>query len=199
MFSLYAQFNPSDKEDTSGSASPPACANVSTCGELFAGCGAMAAGIAQAGFKHEWLLELNSQACETLRGNLHKRQDALSVILLEQDVRQTDWSQVASVDLLAGGPPCQPFSTGGLSRGEIDPRDMWPETLRAVRNLRPRGFLFENVKGLLRPSFAEYLKRILNALEHGGCEEHGAPAMYEVAVIAVNTADYGAPQKRAIS
>jgi site-specific DNA-cytosine methylase len=61
------------------------------------------------------------------------------------------------VDLAAGGPPCQPFSLGGKHGAHRDRRDMWPEAVRAVRELRPRAFLFENVRGLTRPAFKAYL------------------------------------------
>ncbi|QOF74585.1 DNA cytosine methyltransferase (plasmid) [Aminobacter sp. SR38] len=55
------------------------------------------------------------------------------------------------------GRQCQPFSIGGLHRGDEDVRDMWPEALRGVRQIGPMGFLFENVRGLLRPKFADHL------------------------------------------
>jgi DNA (cytosine-5)-methyltransferase 1 len=167
-----------------------------TCGELFAGCGGMATGLAQAGFRHEWLIEFNAIACRTLRDNLHALGSAQSPAIVETDVRSVDWDRMSAVDIIAGGPPCQPFSKGGLAGGESDPRDMWPEAIRAVRDLRPRGFLFENVKGLLRPAFSEYLQRILDSLRRGGSTEADCPDVYEVVVVSVNAADYGAPQKR---
>ncbi len=170
--------------------------NILTCGELFAGCGGMATGLARAGFRHEWMVESNAIACQTLRENWHAPSHAQPPAIMETDVRSVDWSSMGIVDIVAGGPPCQPFSKGGRAGGENDPRDMWPEAIWAVGNIRPRGFLFENVKGLLRPAFSEYLQRILDGLRRAGATERDGPDMYEVVVISVNAADYGAAQKR---
>ncbi len=69
------------------------------------------------------------------------------------------------VDLLAGGPPCQPFSLGGVAKGDEDQRNMFPEMFRAIREIRPKAVLCENVVGLLRPSFAPYFEYIQRELE----------------------------------
>jgi DNA (cytosine-5)-methyltransferase 1 len=128
-------------------------------------------------------------------------------------VRTIDWHQMIGepIDLVAGGPPCQPFSIGGKHRGHIDGRDMWPEAIRAVRELQPRAFLFENVRGLGRPAFRHYLTWITRHLalpdvvrrRDESHVEHGerlrpllTQAEYDVAVFHVNAADFGAPQKR---
>jgi site-specific DNA-cytosine methylase len=65
------------------------------------------------------------------------------------DIRELDWNGVERVDLLAGGFPCQPFSVAGQRRGKDDERWLWPEFAAAVRALRPRHVLVENVPGLL--------------------------------------------------
>jgi DNA (cytosine-5)-methyltransferase 1 len=166
------------------------------CVELFAGCGAMAMGLKNAGFHHLALAEFNTAACKTLRMNYQDVQGTHSPLVLEADVRTIDWSAYRGVDLVAGGPPCQPFSNGGRAAGPDDARDMWPEAIRAVREMRPRAFLFENVKGLLRPAFSEYLSHILRCLEQGGFEDSPNVNRYHVTLIKVNAADYGAPQKR---
>ncbi|TXC79111.1 DNA cytosine methyltransferase [Paraburkholderia azotifigens] len=166
-----------------------------SCAELFAGCGGMATGLSQAGFHHVAMAEFNKQACSTLRHHFVEDTEQSSPSILEDDVRNIDWTALSNVDLVAGGPPCQPFSAGGLSAGKADHRDMWPEAIRAVRQMRPRAFLFENVKGLLRPSFAPYLASIVDALKRGGHPD-AVPEAYEVAMIPVNAADYGAAQKR---
>lgn len=128
------------------------------------------------------------------------------------DVQQVDWRRfLGQLDLVAGGPPCQPFSIGGKHKGEDDARDMWPQAIRAVRETRPSAFLFENVRGITRPTFAHYLRWIVAHLHHpeaarNNGESHSehterlesmrrAPT-YEVMVVQVNAADYGAPQKR---
>lgn len=64
------------------------------------------------------------------------------------------------VDLLAGGPPCQPFSVGGKHAGMLDARNMFPEMIRAARELRPKAILVENVSGLTRRAFHTYLEYI---------------------------------------
>jgi len=70
------------------------------------------------------------------------------------------FGELGSVDLVAGGPPCQPFSIGGKARGYYDLRDMFPQAVRAVRELRPKAFMFENVRGLLRQAFHDYVEYI---------------------------------------
>lgn len=181
--------------------------------ELFSGCGGLALGTARAGFHHEKLVEWNKAACATLNHN--KEQGVMHVSgweCVNGDVREIKWSELeVEVDLVAGGPPCQPFSVGGLAKGYDDARDMWPETIRAVRELRPRAFMFENVKGLSRPAFEPYLKWIVAHLSQPHCprrkgENHGVHyerlkrqshlEEYEVIVVKVNAADYGAAQKR---
>lgn len=118
--------------------------------------------------------------------------------------------------IFSGGPPCQPFSIGGLHLGPRDPRNMWPEAIRAVRESRPKAFIFENVRGLFRPAFTSYLDYItlqltypdikvrtdegwkahLRRLRQHAQSRAGKNAAYRVLSRAINAADYGAPQKR---
>ena len=139
--------------------------------------------------------------------------------LWEGDVRNFNWSTLPEgVDLLAGGPPCQPFSMGGKHRAHGDDRDMFPATVEVLRTLRPKSFIVENVKGLTRSSFANYYQYILLQLEfpevaRRGNESwidhlkrlqtektsgalHVAGLTYNVVPTLVNAADYGVPQKR---
>ena len=187
--------------------------------ELFSGAGGLAMGLARAGFKHDLMVEWDHDACVTLGEN--KRRGVRHVRdwpFVNEDARAIDYSALARRDCwLAGwGPPCQPFSVGGKHRGADDGRDMWPEAIRAVRELAPRAFLFENVRGLMRESFADYLRWIRLHLEFPeltkrrgeGWDDHlvrleraaaraGAHALrYRVTVQPVNAADYGAPQTR---
>ncbi len=181
--------------------------------ELFSGCGGLALGMARAGFEHAKMVEWDPDACATLAHNKEKGvEHAKDWPFVQGDVRAIDWSEVdGETWLTAGGPPCQPFSIGGKHKGNDDVRDMWPEAIRAVRELRPRGFLFENVRGLARPAFADYLAWIKAHLAVPGVrrwedEDHAshlarmkdymARAEYDVLVLKVNAADFGAAQKR---
>ncbi len=186
--------------------------------ELFSGVGGLALGISRAGFEHEAVVEWDREACNTIREN--QRRCVIPVVhwpLYHMDVRQFDYRSIKSgIDLLAGGPPCQPFSLGGKHRGQNDERNMFPETIRAVRELKPRAVLIENVKGLLRESFAKYFGYILLQLQYpdivqaGGesWEDHlsrleeyhtwgrGSGLAYKVVFQLLNAANYGVPQRR---
>ncbi len=184
--------------------------------ELFAGCGGLALGLSRAGFSHELVVEVDPHAVGTLSANKQRRVEHVRSWTIEpRDVREINFSELAGeIDLVAGGPPCQPFSIGGRHLGPDDERNLWPEAIRAVRELRPKAFLFENVRGLLRPAFGAYLDYLLLSLR----SPELAPRMgepwfthasrlraraakcadqtYRVAVRVINTADYGAPQQR---
>lgn len=178
--------------------------------ELFAGAGGMALGLEAAGFNTEFLVEWNSNACATLRRN---RPDWN---VHEGDVRKVDFSRFQGVELVAGGPPCQPFSVGGLARGYDDLRDMFPEAVRAVREIRPAAFIFENVRGLARPAFRNYVEYIRLQMTHPDfpisanipwdknharlqrfhTQKGHNRLTYNVFQHFANAADYGVPQKR---
>lgn len=167
--------------------------------ELFSGCGGLAYGLSRAGFGHELLVEWNADAVETI---LHNQRRSLVHVqhwpVQRLDVRMLDFSPFSGVELVAGGPPCQPFSIGGKHRGSDDFRDMWPQAVRAVREARPKAFLFENVRGLVRSSFSEYLDWILSNLRepNRSSASAGDASSYEVKLLQLNAADFGAAQKR---
>lgn len=161
--------------------------------ELFSGCGGLALGLCRAGIRPLDMIESNGPAFRTL---LHNKERGLAPFsdwpIRNVDVRTASWSGLGmDIDVVAGGPPCQPFSIGGNHRGEKDPRDMWSEAIRAVRETLPRAFLFENVRGLLRKTFSEYLLQIRQQLENPT-----AGVEYVVGHVPVNAADYGAAQQR---
>ncbi len=130
--------------------------------ELFTGAGGLALGTHRAGFHHLAVIERDHDSCDTLQLN-RVRQEATGIdwLIHEADVASFDYSEYRNtpIDLLAGGPPCQPFSLGGKHAGETDRRNMFPAVFRAVRELRPRAFLIENVKGLRRKDFQPYRDR----------------------------------------
>lgn len=185
--------------------------------ELFTGAGGLALGLHKAGFDHVALIEFNKQACETLRKNIQN--NAIPGVgswkVLETDVRTVNYSTFGEIDLLAGGPPCQPFSIGGKHRGMEDERNMIPEFIRALRELSPKAFIMENVKGLTRPIFREYLDYTIHQLtfpfsDRGrlAWEKHYSQLRrlqkkkektnlcYDVSYRVLNAADYGVPQTR---
>lgn len=162
--------------------------------ELFTGCGGLALGLARAGFAHERMVEWNACAVATIEHNARRGLEHVADWPIEAaDVRAIDWREHVGATLVAGGPPCQPFSIGGKHRGDGDTRDMWPQAIRAVREIRPEAFLFENVRGLLRPKFAPYLATIVAGL---ATPDRKSDLRYEVKVQQVDAADHGAPQRR---
>lgn len=161
--------------------------------ELFSGCGGLAYGLSRSGFKPVTMIEADAAAFATLEANRAAGvQFAADWPVTRADVRGFDWDGYSTrVRMVAGGPPCQPFSQAGKGLGERDERDMWPEAVRAVREIAPEGFLFENVRGLLRPIFADYVTALLDTLSK--CDDgHG----YAVDLVLVDAADFGTPQRR---
>lgn len=153
--------------------------------ELFAGAGGMSYGLHRAGFRGLAHIEFQPDAAATLRTMV--RRGALEGDVVEADAHHVDYSQWRGATLLAGGPPCQPFSNAGAQVGEEDARDGWPIFIEAVRQIEPRYILAENVRGMLTGRFAEYRERIEAELKALG---------YDVAWQLVNAADYGVPQLR---
>jgi len=179
--------------------------------ELFSGAGGLALGMEQAGFDCQALVERDVHACRTLRANRSNWR------VIESDICEIDFTSLAPVDVVAGGPPCQPFSMGGKAAGYDDKRDMFPQAVRAVRELKPKAFIFENVRGLLRPCFRNYVEYVrlqlahpdfpishnvdwatnLRRLQrHQNSARSGNDSEYDVSINLANAADYGVPQKR---
>ncbi len=186
--------------------------------ELFTGGGGLALGIERAGFRHAALVEYDHDSCATLRANSGGASIKHTWPVYETDVRQFYYERWAGkVNLLAGGPPCQPFSIGGKHLGDTDHRNMFPEVFRAARALRPQAILVENVRGLTRETFRPYLEYILlqlrfptivprNGEEWTAHKERlqriqdgGVKPELEYRVTAptvLNLVDYGVPQQR---
>ncbi|MFW3171156.1 DNA cytosine methyltransferase [Geodermatophilus sp. CPCC 206100] len=183
--------------------------------ELFAGGGGMALGMRAAGFSHQALVEWWAPAARVLRHNAELRPELWKPDqIVEDDVRQVlgDLGDRGPVQLIAGGPPCQPFSFAGAHAGDTDERNMFPAALDTVRRLRPQLVVFENVPGLTRPSFAPYLDYVKAQLRHPDIaprspdelwSDHHARILasdgepeYRVYQDLIDAADLGVPQSR---
>jgi DNA (cytosine-5)-methyltransferase 1 len=186
--------------------------------ELFAGAGGLGIGLHQAGFHPLQVVEWDSYCCDTIRENKKRRIASVNAWpLIEGDVRSVDFGSFeGKVELVSGGPPCQPFSLGGKHAAYDDARDMFPQAIRAVREIQPKAFIFENVKGLTRATFRNYFEYIRLQMEHPNLlikkneswaehlarlERHHTSGVrndlhYNVVTRVLNAADYGVPQKR---
>jgi DNA (cytosine-5)-methyltransferase 1 len=186
--------------------------------ELFAGAGGLGIGTSLAGFHPVLVVERDPFCCDTIRENQTRRLEPVSSwSLAQRDVREIDFRQhEGHVELVTGGPPCQPFSIGGKHRAYDDARDMFPQAVRALREAKPKAFIFENVKGLTRQTFRNYLEYIRLQMMHpevtirsaetwadhlARLEQHEtagsrAGLRYNIVVHLANAADYGVPQKR---
>ena len=152
---------------------------------LFSGGGGLDLGFLRAGFRHIASYEILDFAAETLKTNhpdwqVHGGPDG--------DVTEVDWRTLrGDVDVVHGGPPCQPFSTAGRQRGDHDARDMFPEFVRAVLQIEPRAFVAENVLGLKSKKFSDYIaKTVIDPLAH----------LYEIRQFVIHAASFGVPQHR---
>jgi DNA (cytosine-5)-methyltransferase 1 len=186
--------------------------------ELFSGAGGLGIGLRNAGFEAAKVVEWDRDCCDTIRGN-QRRNNAYvrGWPLVHGDVRAVDFSEYrGKVQLVSGGPPCQPFSLGGKHQAYRDDRDMFPQAIRAVREIAPKAFVFENVKGLTRASFRNYFEYIKLQLthpevsrrpeeswesHHARLERHHVSGShlglrYNVVSRVLNAADYGVPQRR---
>jgi DNA (cytosine-5)-methyltransferase 1 len=186
--------------------------------EIFAGGGGLALGIKQAGFSHSRLIEWDNDSAKTLYHNYKNFGfNSENQWIYNDDIRNLTFKDYCEkVDLLSGGPPCQPFSIGGKHRAYKDSRDMFPEAARVLNEIKPKAFIFENVRGLLRKSFAKYFGYIilqltypeiqrkqdqnwlnhLESLEKYHTSTNEKSLYYNILFRLVNAADYGVPQKR---
>ncbi|MEZ5447809.1 MAG: DNA (cytosine-5-)-methyltransferase [Thiolinea sp.] len=136
--------------------------------ELFSGAGGLALGMAKSGFNHKLLVEFNHNAVDTLIMNHDKGQAQIKDWNIKHDdIKNISFEEYKNhLSVVAGGPPCQPFSLGGKHKAFKDSRDMFPQAVRAVRESAPESFIFENVKGLLRKNFSSYFEYIILQLTY---------------------------------
>ena len=152
-----------------------------TCVEICAGAGGQALGLHLAGFKHLALVEYETEYCEVLKQNIPE----WNVICA--DVHDFDGTHYRGIDLFAGGVPCPPFSVASKQLGENDERDLFPEAIRLIREIKPRAVMLENVRGFLDSKFIEYREYILRSIRSLG---------YKVYIKLLNACDYAVPQLR---
>ena len=186
--------------------------------ELFAGAGGLGMGVSLAGFHPVQVVEWNKYCCDTLRENMARGIAPVSTWqVTEGDIRDVEFTKhEGQVQLVTGGPPCQPFSIGGKHRAYDDARDMFPQAVRALREVKPKAFIFENVKGLTRQNLRNYVEYIRLQMIHpeitikadeswtdhlARLEQHETSGSrsgltYNVVIHLANAADYGVPQRR---
>lgn len=152
---------------------------------LFSGGGGLDLGFDLAGFTHIASYEILDFAAKTILDN-RPHWNVFSG--KKGDVTDVDWSVYkGKVDVIHGGPPCQPFSTAGKQKGSNDVRDMIPEFVRCVKEIQPMAFVAENVAGLTSKKFKQYLQSTL----YSPLEEN-----YKIKTIILNAAGFGVPQIR---
>lgn len=177
--------------------------------EIFSGAGGLAKGLELAGFEPVSFIEFNKHACNSLRANFDP------ALIYEGKIEDFNLSSISEIELVAGGPPCQPFSLGGKHQAEKDNRDMFPYAVKCISQFKPKAFIFENVKGLLRASFRVYFDYIILSLTYPDIlrlpnedwTDHfdrlknirlgnSCDKTYSVKYALINAANYGVPQKR---
>lgn len=149
--------------------------------EICSGAGGQALGLEQAGFEHRALVEMDDFCVATLRANRPEWN------VIHGDLREFGGKPYKGVDLLAGGVPCPPFSHAGKQLGAEDERNLFPEAIRLVKEIRPRAVMLENVRGLLDAVFEDYRRYISGEIAKLG---------YRTDWKLLNASDYGVPQLR---
>lgn len=150
--------------------------------DLFSGAGGLSIGLRKAGYEVRACVEMNRDAMNTYSSH------EPNAIHLNNDIREVSFANFrGKVDIVSGGPPCQPFSVGGLRKAQMDARDMIPEFVRCLREVQPEAFIMENVPGLMLKRTRAYFDAILAQLSACG---------YNLNWAVLNAADYGVPQKR---
>ncbi len=158
--------------------------------ELFAGAGGLALGVEKAGFLTIGLVEVDRDACETLKVNRPKWNVICDDIanVSGQDLEGRFGIKKRELDLLSGGAPCQAFSYAGKRLGLEDARGtLFYHYALFLEKLQPRMFLFENVRGLLTHDGGKTYCTILEIFEKTG---------YTIHKEVLNAWDYGVAQKR---
>ena len=150
--------------------------------DLFSGPGGLTLGLKKAGVEVICAVEKRKDAIDTYSAHTPEADHFCD------DIRNVDLSGYrGAVDLVYGGPPCQPFSTGGKRKGTRDNRNMIPAFIETVKLLQPAAMIMENVPGLAVRSRISYLHEVLNSIFEIG---------YTPSWRVLYSAEYGVPQKR---
>jgi DNA (cytosine-5)-methyltransferase 1 len=150
--------------------------------DVFAGAGGLSLGLQAAGLPVTVAADSNADALDTYRRH-HSTAEILEGDIADHDFRQYK----GSIAIVAGGPPCQPWSTGGKQLGRADGRDGLAQFVHIIDQIRPRAFLMENVPGLTAPGNLEYLHALMADLAELG---------YQVDHQVLDATAYGVPQRR---
>lgn len=146
-------------------------------GSVFSGIGGIELGFERAGFRTVWFVENEPYARAILKKNF-------SGVPIYGDIKEIDWKTMQPVDILTGGFPCQDISIAGKKRGIAGKQSsLWKEYLRAIRYLRPKFIIVENVARLLRSGIWIVLEDLA---------KEGYDAEWQV----LRAQDFGAPHKR---
>ena len=159
---------------------------------LFSGAGGLDIGFCDTGFTLIESVELEEKFVQTMLYNQNGGKYFTKANILQKDIRFYEPNITTKVDFIIGGPPCQSFSAAGRRAagvaGTKDERgSLFEEYVRVLKKLQPKGFLFENVYGLLGAEKGESIKKIVNAFKKIG---------YNISYRVLDTADYGVPQHR---
>ena len=165
---------------------PPLLASGLRSLSLFSGGGGLDLGFELAGFEHLASFDILGVAGETLSGNRPRWQVYAGVE--EGDVCKHDFSRFrGKVDVIHGGPPCQPFSMAGRQLGAVDHRNMFPTFVTAVLASRPRAFVAENVAALAQSKFRPFLDEAVFKPLSG---------VYHIKQFELKAEWFGVPQRR---
>ena len=152
---------------------------------LFSGGGGFDLGFDRAGYKHLASYDIIDICGETIKYN--RPTWKVFAGIEDGNVEKQDWRDLkGQVDVIHGGPPCQPFSIAGQQKGKADDRNMWGEYVRAIKTIGPASFVAENVMGLMNPKFEQFIRsEIIDPLSD-----------YKITRFVLKAADFGVPQLR---
>ena len=131
--------------------------------DLFSGIGGFSLGLESTGFFETIAFVEKDKFCQkVLKKNFNN-------IQIEEDIRNVKGDRYAA-DVITGGFPCQPFSIAGKRKGTDDDRYLWDETIRVIRECKPRWFIGENVEGIINIQEGMVLRQVQSDLEEEGFE-----------------------------